>query len=145
MWDFKISREEMEARLREMTAEADKIIGYRMYKYFEVFEPMVLANISRKLCEVDWECSATGEFEKLAKAADEYLQEIKATAERVKRKLQKSELARIHILKSEAKISEADYRNLIERISGKNSSAEMAYWEGMILIRALSRIKERSK
>lgn len=144
-WNFKLSEADFKEAWSQMIATADKLIGYRMYKYFELMEPMTIPNLVKKLMEADWAGVAEANYEKVLKAGEEYLEGLKEASRRVSRELYASEIKRIHVLKGEARISEEEYRTLIERISGKQSSKDMLYWEGMILMRALTRIKERTR
>lgn len=144
-WNFKLSEAEYVAQHTVVCARVDEAVGAKMRKYFEIFEAGALENIFGRLHEADLACTESQDWDTLAGALEKYLEEMLAAAKRVSRELTNNEKARIHILKSESGVSETEYRDLIKRIGGVESSRDLVYWEGMILIRALTRIKERNQ
>lgn len=142
-WNFKLTEAEYVAQHTVICARVDEAVGPKMRKYFEIFEAGALENIFGRLNEADLACTESQDWDTLAGALEQYLAEMQAAAKRVSRELTNNEKARIHILKAESGVSDAEYRELIRRIGGVESSRDLSYWEGMILIRALSRIKER--
>jgi hypothetical protein len=142
-WKFKMREEELETKYVLVVQEVEKAISGKMLKYFEIFEAGAINNIHAKLMEADSRFTVAEDWEGLAHALDEYLRSIKLASERVSRGLHNSEKGRIHILKAESGVSEREYRDLLRQIGGVDSSRDMVYWQGMILIRALKRKKER--
>lgn len=142
-WNFKMSAAEFEAQYMRLVQEVDTVVNRKMRKYFEIFEAGALERIHGELMEADAKCTPGEDWDALSVAVNEYLGAMTASAKRVSRMLSNSEKARIHILKAESGVSEDDYRDLIRQIGGVESSRDLVYWEGMILIRALVRKKER--
>ncbi len=142
-WNFKMSAAEFEAQYMRVALEVDTVVNRKMRKYFEIFEAGALERIHGELMEADAKCTPGEDWDALSVAVNEYLGAMTASAKRVSRMLSNSEKARIHILKAESGVSEDDYRDLIRQIGGVESSRDLVYWEGMILIRALVRKKER--
>lgn len=142
-WNFKMSEVELEKRFWDVVQAVDAVMTSKMLKYFEIFEAGAIPNIYSRLAEQDLDCTGREDWDGIATALDKFQEEMQTMAKRVSRGLQNSEKARIHILKSESGVSEEKYRELIQRIGGVSSSRDLVYWEGMILIRALTRIKER--
>lgn len=142
-WNFKMSAAEFEAQYMRVAQEVDTVVNRKMRKYFEIFEAGALERIHGELMEADAKCTPGEDWDALSVAVNEYLGAMTASAKRVSRMLSNSEKARIHILKAESGVSEDDYRDLIRQIGGVESSRDLVYWEGMILIRALVRKKER--
>ena len=142
-WNFKMSAAEFEAQYMRVAQEVDMVVNRKMRKYFEIFEAGALERIHGELMEPDAKCTPGEDWDALSVAVNEYLGAMTASAKRVSRMLSNSEKARIHILKAESGVSEDDYRDLVRHIGGVESSRDLVYWEGMILIRALVRKKER--
>lgn len=142
-WNFKMSEADLAAHFTVICQRVDTVVGDKMRKYFEIFEAGNLENIFGRLNAADRTHTETQDYEALAAALDKYREEMEAAAERVSQPLKNSEKARIHILKAESGVSEEKYRELIQRIGSVSSSRHLVYWQGMILIRALTRIKER--
>ena len=142
-WNFKMSAAEFEAQYMRLVQEVDTVVNRKMRKYFEIFEAGALERIHGELMEADAKCTPGEDWDALSVAVNEYLGAMTASAKRVSRMLSNSEKARIHILKAESGVSEDDYRDLVRHIGGVESSRDLVYWEGMILIRALVRKKER--
>lgn len=57
-----------------------------------------------------------------------------------KKRVRKSQLARIHIAKQQLDLDEATYRAMLERVTGKRSSAQMNNWQRGQVLKELSRL-----
>lgn len=54
--------------------------------------------------------------------------------------IRKSQLARIHIAKQQLDLDEATYRAMLERVTGKRSSAQMNNWQRGQVLKELARL-----
>lgn len=119
-------------------AQIDAFARDGIIKYLKEFEPSTLKKMTTgRLSQIETEFSRDNDLEKFEQSLNQWLDDWMILHKRLTSKRQQKDLIEIHNIAKKLKISKFDYRNILMQTIGKQSAAEMFYYEVKLAMRSL--------
>ena len=135
--DHGLTETEKQIQVRFETCE--KMLTPMVREYYKEFEAARISRMWAELMDAD-KAFSPEEPDRVIQAFDKYNLEIQADINRLSGEIQPSELKRIHVLQTEKKVSDGEYRELLARY-GVSTSKDLNRMGAMMVIKRLQERK----
>ena len=132
-WKMTSGWEEFRAQAQPIIEACDAILA-RFKWYYDVFEPGKPTQLYAVVEQADRKHSPAEEYPQIIEACKTHLLSLKKEEERLTRRLGPNEIKAIHTKRTQYKISEERYREILSEASKGRcaSSVDLVYYEYML-------------
>ena len=119
----------------ELMLKFNEIMDNVYFKFYQQFFPTRLESIYTRLREIDKELvrdEAAG-----TKLLNDFIETLEAEKTRNSIPVTEKDIRAIHAAKGQKKMIEQEYRELLVRLTGKNSSKDMKHYEAQVVLRGI--------
>lgn len=119
----------------ELMLKFNEIMDNVYFKFYEQFFPTRFDSIYKRINEIDQELvknEAAG-----TKLLNDFIETLENEKDRNSIPATEKDIRAIHAAKGQKKMGEQEYRELLVKLTGKNSSKDMKHYEAQVVLRGI--------